>query len=114
LVIGDFDRARTDARAALVQAHGVDLASWTAITIQHLAAVAASRGDIAAAAQLCGFCDELFRRDGVQRDLTEQRTYDLLRAALSAQLSKVELSRLTADGASLTEDQAVEMALAIG
>ena len=114
LILGDTDRARAAARAALVQARGARGADWRVITIAHLAAVAALRGQTAVAAQLCGYVDEALRVNGFHRDLTEQRTHEILLAAIHSELNERERTRLIAYGAALTEDQAVEMALAIG
>jgi tetratricopeptide (TPR) repeat protein len=113
LVLGDTDRARAAARAALVQARGARGANWRAITIGHLAAIAALRGQTAVAAQLAGYVDQAFRLEGFHRGYTEERTYEILRAALASDLDEIERTRLIADGAALTEDQAVEMALTI-
>lgn len=50
---------------------------------------------------------------GAERELTEQRTYDILMTALHEKLSVAEIESLAADGAQLSEDQAVAEAMAV-
>ncbi len=113
LVLRKIEPAREAAREALAKTSYIGFPQFTAVAIQHLATVAAMRDQATVAARLGGFVDDVFRLNGFRRELTEQRTYDVLRQALHARFSKSELERLTADGVSLTEDQVIEMALAI-
>jgi hypothetical protein len=50
---------------------------------------------------------------GYVREPTEQRVDDILMTALSARLSDSEIEVLAAEGARLSEDQAVAEALAV-
>lgn len=50
---------------------------------------------------------------GVDRDVTEQRTYDVLMTALHEKLGDPEIASLAAEGAQLSEDQAVAEALTV-
>ena len=47
------------------------------------------------------------------REPTEQRTYGILMTALRDQLSEDEIESLTAEGAQLSEDEAVAEAMAV-
>jgi hypothetical protein len=117
LVLGEIDEAQ---RAAL---SGLELVVHRRLThtsrqqtwaIQHLAAVAALRGDFDRAARLRGYVDAWYAAEGETREYTEQRAYDILVGALKQHLSHTDIERLTAEGALLDRDTAVEMALAFG
>jgi hypothetical protein len=54
----------------------------------------------------------LFIRSGFERELTEATTYDRLMALLRGSLSPDELARLLAEGAALTPEAAIALALA--
>jgi predicted ATPase/Tfp pilus assembly protein PilF len=112
LVLGDVDGARAAARASLALAKGVQ-PLVAAIAMQHLATVAALRGDPTDGARLRGYVDWWYRSEGCERDLTEQRTDELLLATLSGQLDDAKIRELAAQGAGLSEQQAVDEALAI-
>ncbi len=51
--------------------------------------------------------------EGYEREPSEQCTSDILIAALSEQLSESEIQALAAEGALLSEDQAIAEALAV-
>jgi predicted ATPase/class 3 adenylate cyclase len=82
------------------------------IAIEHLALTRAMRGDLMAAARQEGYSDALFIRSGFERELTEATTYDRLMALLRGSLSPDELARLLAEGAALTPEAAIALALA--
>jgi hypothetical protein len=84
-----------------------------AITIAHLATIAARRGYAAEAARLRGFVDAWYAGEGFQREVTEQKTAELLDRALRESLGPAEIDALAAEGARLTEAQAVNQALAV-
>jgi predicted ATPase/class 3 adenylate cyclase len=109
---GDIAGARNDAREALRLARGADLYS-AAIAIQHLATVAARSGDPRRGARLRGYADAWYRSEGNEREPTEARTYEILTASLREKLSDAEIEALAAEGARMTEDQAVAEALAV-
>ncbi|HEV3091836.1 MAG TPA: helix-turn-helix domain-containing protein [Candidatus Cybelea sp.] len=110
LALGDVDGARASAAEALTLARGA-YSMDAAIAMQHLAAVAALRGDARAGARLRGYVDAWYRNQGCERDLTERRTYEILMAALRDRLSEAQIERLAAEGAELSEEQAALEAL---
>ncbi len=112
LALGDISGARSAARDALQLTRGVRLLSAT-IAMQHLATVAALSGDVRRGARLRGYVDASCRNLGVEREVTEQRTYDILTTALREKLSDAEIESLAAEGAQLSEDQAVAEAMAV-
>jgi hypothetical protein len=113
IVLGELEAAHAAADEALVEARRAGLPNWITVSIQHLATVAALRGETRAAARLCGYCDMMFEREGMARGYTEARTYAILRAALLAGASVEEVAHGTAEGAALTADQAIEIAFAL-
>jgi hypothetical protein len=72
-----------------------------------LFAVAAPRDDAARAARLCGYADEWYRCANVLREPTERLPYTLLLANIERALSQEQRSKLLAQRAKLTEQQAV-------
>src|SRR5579863_6627862 len=108
-----FDEVRVRAREGLRLARDGQAASHVAISIMHLARVAAEKGDAKAGAQLLGYCEETFSRNKFNIEPTEQTSRDDLVALLRSTLGDDELARLRASGARMTEDVAVEEALRI-
>jgi hypothetical protein len=106
--------ARAAAREALMRACALHYPLYTAIAVGHIATVAALRGEVRLAARLRGFVDEVYRTEGVKREPTERRADGILMTALRAALSEADFDRLTARGALLTEDEAVELSLRWG
>jgi predicted ATPase len=112
LVLGDIDGARLAAREALELARGAHPMD-AAIATQHLATVAALRGDAGCGARLRGYVDAWYANEGCERDLTERRTYEILMAALRERLNGAEIEALATEGAQLSEEQAVLEAFAV-
>jgi predicted ATPase/DNA-binding CsgD family transcriptional regulator len=110
LVLGQIERAQTMLGEALTRARSVQYPAFTSVAIQHAATIAALRSDVEVAARLRGYVDEVYRNQGIQREPTEQRLYEMLTAPLEERPSGEELRRLTAEGALLSEDEAVELA----
>ncbi len=81
------------------------------IAIEHLALVLALRGDLARAATLEGYAQAALPRHGFPREFAEATTYDRLTAHLRETIAPGELARLTAEGAALTPEAAVALAL---
>ena len=79
--------------------------------LQHFALVMALRGDLSGAARLCGYADSRVEELGVELEPTEKWGYDKRMATLRERLSEVEIQDLKAEGATWSEDQAVEEAL---
>jgi hypothetical protein len=73
--------------------------------------VNALKGNLASAATLEGYADATFRRLGSKREATERATYNKLQAALKAGLPSDEFARLTAEGAALSPEAAIALAL---
>ncbi|HEY1882876.1 MAG TPA: helix-turn-helix domain-containing protein [Candidatus Cybelea sp.] len=112
LALGNIDGARCAAAQALALARGAHSMD-AAIATQHLAAVAALRGESRRGARLRGYVDAWYRSEGCERDLTERRTYEILVAALRERLAEDEIEAFAAEGAALSEEQAAREALAV-
>ncbi|MGB6519568.1 MAG: hypothetical protein WBE79_13815, partial [Candidatus Cybelea sp.] len=112
IALGDIAGARIDAREGLRLVRG---ASWTqtASVIQHLATVAALGGDPNRGARLRGYADASYRSEGNERGPSDARSYEILMTALREKLTDAEIETLAAEGAQLSEDQAVAEALAV-
>ncbi len=68
-------------------------------------------GDLTRAALLDGYVAAVYRAHGYEREFTEQTTQDRLRTILVEGLAAPELARLTGEGAALTGDAAIALAL---
>jgi predicted ATPase/DNA-binding winged helix-turn-helix (wHTH) protein len=112
IALGDIVGARGAARDVLRLARGVD-SLFATIATQHLATVAALNGDPRRGALLRGYIDASYRNIGYEREPTEQRTYDILMAALRGRLIDAEIESLAVEGALLSEDEAVAEALRV-
>lgn len=112
LALGDLDGARLTAAEALALARDAQPLD-AAVSIQHLATVAARRGDARRAARLLGYVDGWYRREGCERDVTERHTHAMLTEALRAQLSESEFDAFAAEGTALSEEQATTEASSI-
>jgi hypothetical protein len=83
-----------------------------ALTIQHLAAVAAQRRQSHLAATLLGFVDATYRRAGITSvPEIDRRSYNTLVSSLSEDLSDGELATLRAEGETLDFETAAELLL---
>jgi predicted ATPase/class 3 adenylate cyclase len=111
LALGDIAGARAAALDALQLARGTN-PHYVMIDIHHLATVAACSGDPRRGARLRGYVDAWYRSEGYEREATEQRVDELLASALSEKLSPGDIEAFAAEGARLSEDQAVAEALA--
>ena len=85
--------------------------AWVAMTVEHLAAALAHE-DPRRAARLEGYADAAMREIGYSRSSTETKSRDRVIASLGAELSACECDRLLSEGATLTADEAVTLALA--
>ncbi len=104
------------ALAAAHEAIGIHAArepdhAHVAIAIEHLALVVALRGDSARAATLAAYADAAFGRHGLPREFTERTTHERLTALLHEGLAPDELARLSVEGAALTPEAAIALAL---
>jgi predicted ATPase/DNA-binding XRE family transcriptional regulator len=115
-----FDEAEECAREALELARDRQWEVKAASSLQHLATIAAQRpqGDAertgkarARAARILGFADARFRAIGSPRIALMEWQYGRVISALRESLGADAVARLMAEGASMTEEQAVEEAL---
>jgi predicted ATPase/DNA-binding XRE family transcriptional regulator len=110
---GDLDDACAQAREVIAMNERVDQPVHLTIAIDHLAVVAALRGDVRRAARLIGYADAMYHRLAYARQPVEQRGDEQARAVLAVRLSEEEAELLAAEGESLTRDEAVAEALAV-
>ncbi len=110
LALDDLDGAWRAAHDALEIAQDA-YPMGAAVAIQHLATVAALRGDARSGARLCGYVNAWYRARGCERDLTEARGYERLLGSLHERLDAREIETLAAAGAALPEDRAALEAL---
>ncbi len=113
VALGDLDGARESARQSLRFAWQQQNEGRVAESIESVALVAATGDDAQRAARLLGYVDAQYGRSGQQRTITAKGIYDKLLAALREKLPDTEMEALVADGATWSEDQAVEEALKV-
>ncbi len=111
IVLGELSPALEAATAVLKITRRIGAPLSRAFAIQHLATVAALRGDARSAARLVGYVDACLAGEGVAREPTELRTFDILRSSLSERLAAAEQDALIAAGRKLSEREAIELAL---
>ena len=111
LAIGDCARAELYARQALTLAAKARHRIIAAMSISYLSAIAVQR-DARRSARLIGYADGELRRLDWQRVAYEQRIVEGLYGALAAALSRSEFDELLAQGAALSDTQALAAALA--
>ncbi|MBD5634286.1 MAG: hypothetical protein IAI49_07380 [Candidatus Eremiobacteraeota bacterium] len=80
-------------------------------SVEILAAGGAARGELRRAAQLKGFADARMRALNRARLAPYDRAYEMLCTALESALTAASLDALEAQGAQLTLDESLEMAL---
>ncbi len=79
--------------------------------LEHLALALALGGGWKLAAVLASYCDVALAKLGHKREFDEQTTHDRLTALLDANLKPDERPRLAVEGAALTPEAAVALAL---
>jgi predicted ATPase/class 3 adenylate cyclase len=84
---------------------------WVAIVLEQWALVFASDDDSPRAARLEGFCDAALRRAGFEREFTEATTCERLMTRLHETLAPADLERLLSEGAALSPDAAIRLAV---
>jgi predicted ATPase len=112
IAIDDIPGTIAAAREVIIRVASDQDHFYIGIGIEHLALAYALRGDLTRAARQEGFADSLFHRGGIERETTEAKSYDRLMALLRERLSPDDLARLLAEGASLTTEAALALALA--
>ena len=106
LIAGEVAKARLAASEALEVGLLAEAAFFVALALQHLGTIAALSGDARRGAMLLYYADRWLTAEGVERELTERRTYELgMRAALDA--LGPELAELAPLGAALSEEEAI-------
>jgi tetratricopeptide (TPR) repeat protein len=113
IALGDLTGARDSAREGLRVARQGRVELLIAITLQHLAVLAALGGNAQRGARLLGYAGAQYTALGMLREPTEQWGYDKLMATLRETLSLDEIVTLQAEGAAWSEDRAVEEALKV-
>lgn len=113
LWLGDPDAAAQAARESIALCEEIQDHLDIPICIQHLAFVAARRGDYATAARLAGFVDARFVQIDEPRQLTEQILYDRLMSELRENVPEADLAAHMHAGAAITEEIAIAEALSV-
>jgi predicted ATPase len=113
IALADLAGVRDAARDGLRLARQARDEQLIAVALQHLAVLAALNGDARRGAQLLGYVDARYTAQGMQREPTEQWGYDKLMTTLRETLSEAEVAQLSAEGATWSEDRAVEEALKV-
>ncbi|MBV8150647.1 MAG: hypothetical protein JOY59_03745 [Candidatus Eremiobacteraeota bacterium] len=111
LAVGDSDGARAAARSSLELSLRCGEALELVTAMEILAAIAALWRDPRRAAKMLGYADAWHRNAGYERQAGEKKTYDDAISSLREQLPLEEVEALIAQGARLTEKQALELAL---
>lgn len=111
--LGEFETASSSAWEGLRLARGLEDAFQCAVSVQHLALLAALRHDAKTAARLKGYVNGVFAAIGYERESTENWSYERLNASLREQMSEVEIENLATEGGKLTESQAIDEALKV-
>jgi tetratricopeptide (TPR) repeat protein len=113
IALSDLAGAHASARVGLRLGREVQNTYTITIALQHFATLGALQGKVNSTAQLLGYVDAQYTELGASREPTEKWCYDKTTAALREQLSDTDIQRLGAEGASWSEDRAVEEALKI-
>ncbi len=109
---GHIDEAHSLANEALRRAADVQLPVLIVCSLQHLAAVAALRGDHERASLLLGYTNKGFSA-ALPREDTEKREYNWIVATLQNALGETRLNDLLQRGETLSEEQAISEGLKI-
>jgi predicted ATPase/class 3 adenylate cyclase len=112
LALGDIDEVEREARISLTLCQHLQSPQMTAVALEHLANVAAARGDLRRAAQLSGYINEWYRHEALEREWTERQCYERLSRVLQAGLKEEQLAQYAAEGAKFSENEAISEALA--
>jgi predicted ATPase/class 3 adenylate cyclase len=85
--------------------------TYVPIAVEHIALARALLGEVQRAATLEGYCATAFERVRFERERTEHATHARLSELLASALTPEELAELTAEGAALSPEQAIALAL---
>ena len=111
IAIGQLEQARAEALVALRMAHQFQDVFIITIALQHAALILALEAAAEPAARLLGYADAQFARLEYHRETTEMWSFDQLVSALRERLEAADIDRLRAEGATWTEQRALEEAL---
>jgi tetratricopeptide (TPR) repeat protein len=111
ITLGRTTEAYERARAALEIALRLKRALISAIAIGHLGQIAARFGDYERAARLIGFVDAAYQSRGIVREHTEAAGYNAAMDSIAGGLSEERRDALFAEGAKLSQDAAVKLAM---
>jgi hypothetical protein len=112
LMMGDRARARSAAREALELAVKLRHPFNIVFAISYLAALAGD-GEASQAARLIGFAEDRLRDMGWERIAHDRAIAQRLTTSLERRLSRTELAELFAQGAGLTQEDAVALAASL-
>ena len=105
-----LDEASAAAHEALRLTRSAQSEMHTAISILHLAAIAAGKGDPARGARLFGYSSNIFNAKAYTAEPTERQGFERVDLLLRRKLKDAERDALVKEGAAMSEDQAVEEA----
>jgi predicted ATPase/DNA-binding winged helix-turn-helix (wHTH) protein len=111
LVLGRTDEAAGQLRVGVTMAQSLAEDFIGGNALQHLALVIARRGNLADAARLLGHVEHSQAAEANTREATERATYEPLCAILETGLPPASLKALRLEGAALSRDDAVDLAL---
>jgi len=110
--VDDLLEARAIAREAIVElATREPEAAYIAIAIENLALGFALSGELSRAATLAGYVEPALVKHGFGREFNEMTTHNRLTALLREQLAPDELARLLDEGAELSPEAAIAIAI---
>jgi hypothetical protein len=118
LIAGDLESGYRDAAEARIACRDFAPMSVgfeneaTIYSMQHLATVAALRGHPVRGARLLGHADAMLKRGGRTRGKAERLGHELLITTLRKHLQQEEIATQAAGGSELSEQAAIELALA--
>jgi len=111
LSLGRMSEVCDHARAAIETGVRIKRGFLVAIAAGHLGEAAASFGDFERAAALIGYVDAFYESRGIVREPTEAYVRDAAMKAIAAGVPEERRSALLAEGAKLSQDAAVKLAL---
>ncbi len=111
--IGETDEAHNLAIKALRKSLDLQVRPFIAASIQHVAAIAAIRGDFERAALLLGFTTASLASTSTPREYTEQQEYDNTIALLTDNIGAERVTEFLQRGASFRDEQAAADAMGV-
>jgi predicted ATPase/class 3 adenylate cyclase len=111
LSLGRFEEASERARAAIEIGVRIKRGFVVAIAVGHIGEIAAAFGDFERAATLIGYVDAFYETRGIVREPTEAFVRDAAMRAIAAGLVEERRAALFAEGAQLSPEAAVRLAM---